>query len=426
MVRGRRFSTVLFQIMSEAIAWRPKIGSGRRTGGIRCRDGNNQDISSSSSILQTFQAETRTTAAIKLTQWPDRLSGSRLLPVAKLRGGIVRRVLISLALVLVLVVPANAAGAVNEYICNAVPSSVFSDVPQNSPYKVFIDCMVYYGVASGTSPTTYSPAQTVERWQMALFLQNLWGALAIVPLSGSDQGFTDIGSLTSDAQVAVNQTAQLSVTSGVGPNLIGPFDPVPRWQMAIFLARFARATGLTLPAPTTSGFADIAGLSTEARNSISIVKTLGITTGTSATTFSPNNPVTRDQMAAFLIRTLQATWFIATTDFVDSCSENAEGVEICRGAGDYVESVPLRLVHGWFVELPGDTSGLDHPGTTVQLYIDGTLKPSTEVPVILSGAKYRNWEVLISGGLSGNHLVEARYYSEGVLTAVESATITFS
>jgi hypothetical protein len=349
-----------------------------------------------------------------------------LLQVTKLRGGIVRRVLTSLALILLLVVPANTAVAINEYICDGVPSSEFSDVPQSSPYKAFIDCLVYYGVTSGTSPTTYSPLQSVERWQMAVFLQNLWGALAIVPLSGSNQGFTDIGSLSSDAQIAVNQTAQLSVTSGVGPHLFGPFDPVPRWQMAIFLARFARATGLTLPVPTTSGFTDVAGLSTEARNSISIVKTLGITTGTSATTFSPNNPVTRDQMAAFLIRTLQVTWFIAATDFVDSCSENAEGVQICNGTGDYVEGVPLRFVHGWFVELPGDVSGLDHPGTTVQLYIDGVLKASTEVRVILSGAKYRNWEVLISGGLSGTHLIEARYFSEGVLTSVESATITFS
>lgn len=337
-----------------------------------------------------------------------------------------RRVLILLTLILLLLVPANAAGAVNEYICDAVPSSQFSDVPQSSPYTSFIDCLVYYGVTSGTSPTTYSPAQSVERWQMALFLQNLWGALAIVPLSGSDQGFADIGSLTSDAQIAVNQTSQMSVTSGVGPNLFGPFDSVPRWQMAIFLARFARATGLTLPAPTTSGFTDVASLSTEARNSISIVRTLGIAKGTSTTTFSPNNPVTRDQMAVFLIRTLQVTWFIAATDFVDSCSPNAEGVEVCRGTGNYVEGVPLRFVHGWFVELPGDVSGLDHPGTTVQLYVDSAFKASTEVRVILSGAKYRNWEVLIPGGLSGTRVIEARYYSEGVLTTVESATITFS
>lgn len=337
-----------------------------------------------------------------------------------------RRVLIVIALVSVLLIPAARAGAVNEYICDGVPSSGFTDVAPGSPYNAYIDCLVYYGVTSGTSPYIYSPTQTVERWQMALFLQNLWRALAIVPLSGTSQGFTDIGSLTSAAQIAINQTAQQSVTTGVGPNLFGPFAPVARWQMATFLARFARATGLRLPTPIPSGFTDIAELSLEARNSISIVKTLGITTGTSATTFSPNDAVTREQMAAFLIRTLQATWFIATTDFVDSCAEDNEGVERCTGSSEYVADVTLRFVHGWFVELPGDTSGLDHPGTTVQLYIDGVLRTSTEIPIQLSGAKYRNWEVVVSGGLSGNHLIEARYFSEGVLTAVESTTITFS
>lgn len=341
-------------------------------------------------------------------------------------GGNVRRVVIPLALVLLLAIPASPAGAVNEYICEGVPSAGFTDVAPGGPYDAYIDCLVYYGITSGTGPSTYGPAQNVERWQMALFLQNVWKALAIVPLTGTDQGFTDLGSLSSTAQIAINQTAQESVTTGVTPNQFAPFLAVTRWQMAIFLARFARATGLRLPAPAASGFTDIAGLSVEARDSISIVKTLGITTGTSATTFSPNEVVTREQMAAFLIRTLQATWFIATTDFVDTCAEDAEGVERCTGSGEYVSGVPLRFVHGWFVELPGDTSGLDHPGTTVQLYIDGVLKISTEVAVSLSGAKYRNWEVVVSGGLSGSHLIEARFFSEGVLTAVESATVTFS
>lgn len=335
-----------------------------------------------------------------------------------------KRLPISLVLILALLLPAGQAVAVNEYLCSSVPPSGFDDVAGN-PFESYVDCLVYYGITSGTSPTTYSPAAPVERWQMAVFMQNLWAALAIVPLSGTDQGFADIGSLGDEAVIAINQTAQLSITSGVAPGLYGPTGPVPRWQMALFLSRFASAAGLRLPTPGSTGFTDIGDLSAEAQNAISIVKSLGITTGTSATTYSPDTTVTRDQMAAFLIRTMQATWFLATSDFTDSCVDDAAGVLRCTGSGSYPAGVPLRFQHGWFVELPADTSDIDAVDTTIQFLLDGSMQASTELPLTLSGAKYRRWEVLIPGGLSGIHQLEARFFLDGTLVAVDSVTVTF-
>jgi hypothetical protein len=231
--------------------------------------------------------------------------------------------------------------------------------------------------------------------------------------------------LDADAEIAINQTAQLSITTGVAPGLYGPFNPVPRWQMALFLARFAAAAGVRLPAPAPTGFTDISGLSTEAQNAISIVKTLGITTGTSATTYSPNANVTRDQMAAFLVRTLQSAWFLATSDFTESCLDDSQGVERCTGSGTYLAGVPLRFRHGWFIELPADTADIDAANTTITFLIDGDVRASTEISLTVSGARYRRWEVVLAQGLSGTHQLESQYYLAGDLVAVDTVTVTF-
>jgi S-layer homology domain len=61
-------------------------------------------------------------------------------------------------------------------------------------------------------------------------------------------------------------------------------------------------TGLSHP------FTDIGGLSQNFQDSIAALYQSGITTGTSPTTYSPGNPVTRAQMAAFLARALGLHW----------------------------------------------------------------------------------------------------------------------
>ena len=69
--------------------------------------------------------------------------------------------------------------------------------------------------------------------------------------------------------------------------------------MAAFLARLYR----TVTDPTCSGgvtpFTDVSG----SADDIACIFGLGITTGTSPTTYSPADYVTRKQMAAFLART---------------------------------------------------------------------------------------------------------------------------
>ena len=87
------------------------------------------------------------------------------------------------------------------------------------------------------------------------------------------------------------------ITTGcsVSPSLFCPTQAVTRGQMAAFLTR-----ALELPAPDRDYFTDDTGSIFE--DQINRLATAGITGGCTLGTFCPNDTITREQMAAFLVR----------------------------------------------------------------------------------------------------------------------------
>lgn len=99
---------------------------------------------------------------------------------------------------------------------------------------------------------------------------------------------------------AVGCLYQLGVTRGTSATTFSPAAAVRRDNMARFLARFHEA--VTGRACTDSHpFTDVASDSDVGR-AVGCIHALGVTQGTSPTTFSPAELVTREQMAAFLAR----------------------------------------------------------------------------------------------------------------------------
>jgi hypothetical protein len=92
----------------------------------------------------------------------------------------------------------------------------------------------------------------------------------------------------------------LELTTGTSDITYSPHDLVTREQMASFLARLARLMGADI-AGATHPFVDVPATSF-ADDDIALIHALGVTQGTSPTTFSPHEYVTREQMAAFLAR----------------------------------------------------------------------------------------------------------------------------
>ena len=117
----------------------------------------------------------------------------------------------------------------------------------------------------------------------------------------SPSDFTDLPQ--SQSQVDnINCIAHYGITKGTSATTYSPDDPVTREQMALFLIRLAGRVGIAIPLERHVGFTDIRHLKAGSREAINQLALLGITKGTSATTYSPGDPVRRDHMALFIAR----------------------------------------------------------------------------------------------------------------------------
>ena len=114
-----------------------------------------------------------------------------------------------------------------------------------------INQLAQLNITKGTSATTFDPNGNVGRWQMALFITRLVTGAGITLPSGADQGFTDISALSAEAQLAINQTAQLAISKGTTATTFDPTGLVTRAQMALFLTRTLQAGGVRLRPPET-------------------------------------------------------------------------------------------------------------------------------------------------------------------------------
>ncbi len=204
-----------------------------------------------------------------------------------------------------LALPAAAVVDTSFSCPGSIESAGFGDIGKHDAVtQRAIDCLATHEITRGTSPTTFNPSGSVQRWQMALFLVRQAETHGMTVPSAIDQGFTDLGGLSAEAKTAVNQLAQLGITFGTAPSTFSPYDNVSRWQMALFITRLLAGSGVSIPTATDQGFGDLAGLSPQAQGAINQLAVLGVAKGTSATTFSPSAETLRWQMALFLTRAL--------------------------------------------------------------------------------------------------------------------------
>ncbi len=99
----------------------------------------------------------------------------------------------------------------------------------------------------------------------------------------------------------VEAFARAGITGGCGNDNYCPEDEVTRAQMAVFLERAMRGSGYTPPAATGAVFADVSA-SDFAAAFIEQLAADGITGGCGGGNYCPAAPVTRAQMAVFLLR----------------------------------------------------------------------------------------------------------------------------
>ena len=195
----------------------------------------------------------------------------------------------------------------------AAESAGFEDMVGNFAEEA-ANCLAHYRITYGTEPGIFSPRDIIPRWQMALFLQRAAVPAGIVLPGPADQGFTDLGSLASHIQAGINQMAAIGIMPGVTATTYGPSEAVTRQEMALLLSRFLAAastgpggTDIDDVRPDDSNFRDLGQVSVTANRAIRRLYEMGVTQGTTATSFSPDGWVTRGQMAVFITRMLAHT-----------------------------------------------------------------------------------------------------------------------
>ncbi len=182
---------------------------------------------------------------------------------------------------------------------NAV-AQTFNDVPTGYWAYSFIEILASNGISAGCGGGNYCPGDDVSRAQMAVFLERGMNGSSYFPPAATGNIFSDVGAGAFAANF-IEQLYQDGITAGCGNNNYCPSATVTRDQMAVFLLRAKYGSGYS-PPPATGIFGDVP-LDYWAAAWIEQLAAEGITAGCGGGNYCPTAPVTRDQMAVFLVRT---------------------------------------------------------------------------------------------------------------------------
>jgi len=192
---------------------------------------------------------------------------------------------------------------------------------------------------------------------------NRTAASACPGSSAPAAGFSDTTSTDVDC------IKMFGITQGTTATTYEPDASIPRWQMALFLNRMLSPMGVAAAGATTvPSFTDTADLSAEIQAAITAIASHGITVGTSATTFGPNDNVTREQMALFLYRVGSITApFDSATVTTRGLWHNTLGNDVGAGKHNYNDIAGVSL------EANEGISSLYNAGVTGETCVaDGT------------------------------------------------------
>ena len=173
---------------------------------------------------------------------------------------------------------------------DVVVTSRFDDVPVDSQFAGEIVGLVESGITTGCRYSSFCPRDRLTRGQMATFLVR---ALDLPP--ANDDTFSDDDGSFFEADIEALSTA--GITRGCGARTFCPDELVTRGEMAAFLVR-----AFDLPEVAGDSFSDDDDSVFEA--DIEALKASGVTDGCGATAYCPDQSVSREQMAAFIIRAL--------------------------------------------------------------------------------------------------------------------------
>ena len=170
----------------------------------------------------------------------------------------------------------------------------FTDIRESAYYHASVLWAVANNVTNGTSDSTFSPDEGCTRAQVVTFL---WRAAGKPDPASSKNPFSDVkeGAYYYNA---VLWAVENGITNGTSDKTFSPDETCTRAQIVTFLWRYEEQPA---PAGTNNPFADVKPNAYFGSAVLWAVEK-GITNGTSAMTFDPEDTCTRAQVVTFLYR----------------------------------------------------------------------------------------------------------------------------
>jgi uncharacterized repeat protein (TIGR01451 family) len=177
----------------------------------------------------------------------------------------------------------------------------FTDVLASDSFTPFIDLLKEYDITHACQdlPLKYCPDDNIPESQMAVFV--------IRSVNGNDNFaytptpyFTDVPA-TNQYFPWIQKMQDLGIALPCAQTLYCPDSAVTRGIMSVLIIRSRFGVSIPTNYPTTPYFTDVPA-SHPYFPWIQKMKQLGITTGCTPTTYCPDDPVTRGQMAVFIMR----------------------------------------------------------------------------------------------------------------------------
>jgi len=199
------------------------------------------------------------------------------------------------------------AAAVTTMLMASMASAAYKDVPVNSPLAGEVHKATEYGLMNGYNADNFGYSDSMTRAQFTAVLVRMMGWETVMPDAASY------------ADVPVGHTWFDEIETAAAHDVTGtwvdfrPQDPITRGEMAELLVR---ALGLKSAAtaqnssriPFSDTYSILCGgdpftdLEYGNEGFVRVAYAIGMTNGTSATTFSPERTATRGQAAAMLVR----------------------------------------------------------------------------------------------------------------------------
>jgi cytochrome c553 len=244
----------------------------------------------------------------------------------------------------VLLITAGLIGSLL-YVGTAGGVARFGDVKPHQFYTEAVQWMVDNGITTGTSEFCFSPDDFVTRGQAAAFIWRMEGE----PQPPQPHPFGDV--TAAYQQNAVSWMFAQQITTGTSATTYSPADFLTRGQMAALIWRLAGNPMGSPPHPFTDVFASWQ------IPAVSWLFAQGITTGTTPTLFSPDDNVTRGQLAAFFYR-YKETPPVGVDASSPNCGTPTSPGDVVN-CDDFADIDAAQRYHDYYFPFYGDVAGLD-------------------------------------------------------------------